>query len=64
MVGSRFRTVDWYYQKNAAEFAVKYLSGVKGVTNSIIEGTVSAIEVRDKIEEALKTQRGYRCPPN
>ncbi|HSE26160.1 MAG TPA: BON domain-containing protein [Pyrinomonadaceae bacterium] len=47
--------VDWYYQKNAAEFAVKYLSGVKGVTNSIkLTPQVSTIEVKDKIEEALK----------
>ena len=47
--------VDWYYQKNAAEFAVKYLSGVKGVTDSIkIKPQVSTIEVKDKIEDALK----------
>lgn len=47
--------VDWYYQKNAAEFAVKYLSGVKGVTNNIkLKPHVSTIEVKDKIEEALK----------
>lgn len=48
-------TVDWFYQKNAAEFAVKYLSGVKGVTNHIlVKPAVSTIEVKDKIEEALK----------
>ena len=47
--------VDWYYQRNAAEFAVKYLAGVKGVTNSIkLKTQVSTIEVKDKIEEALK----------
>jgi osmotically-inducible protein OsmY len=47
--------VDWYYQKNAAEFAVKYLSGVKGVTDSIkIKPQVSTIEIKDKIEDALK----------
>lgn len=28
-------TLEWWYQKNAAETAVKYLMGVKGVTNSI-----------------------------
>lgn len=48
-------SVDWYYQKNAAEFAVKYLSGVKGVTNNIkLKEQVSTIEVRDEIENALK----------
>ena len=48
-------TVDWYYQKNAAEFAVKYLGGVKGVNNRIkMKPTVSATEVKEKIEDALK----------
>ena len=48
--------VDWYYQKNAAELAVKYLVGaVKGVTDSIkVKPHVSTIEVKDKIEDALK----------
>lgn len=47
--------VDWFYQKNAAEFAVKYLSGVKGFTNHIrVEPQVSMSAVKDKIEDALK----------
>ena len=49
--------VDWFYQKNSAEFAVKYLAGVKGVTNSIlVKPQVSSVEVevKDKIEDALK----------
>jgi len=47
--------VDWYYQKNAAEFAVKYLAGVRAVTNSIkLKPQVSTIEVKDEIEDALK----------
>ena len=47
--------LDWYYQKRAAEFAVKYLTGVKGVTNNIkLKPRASAIEVKDKIEDALK----------
>jgi len=47
--------VDWCYQKNAAELAVKYLSGVRGVTDNIkVEPQVSTIEVKDKIEAALK----------
>jgi osmotically-inducible protein OsmY len=48
-------TVDWFYQKNAAEFAVKYLSGVKGFTNHIlVKPQVSTAAVKDKIEDALK----------
>jgi osmotically-inducible protein OsmY len=47
--------VDWFYQKNAAELAVKYLSGVRGVTDSIkVMPQVSTVEVKDKIEAALK----------
>jgi osmotically-inducible protein OsmY len=47
--------VDWYYQKNAAELAVKYLSGVKGVTDHIqVKPQVSTLEVKEKIEDALK----------
>jgi osmotically-inducible protein OsmY len=47
--------VDWYFQKNAAGVAVKYLLGVKGVTNVIqVRPRVSTTEVKHKIEEALK----------
>jgi osmotically-inducible protein OsmY len=47
--------VDWYFQKNAAEVAIKYLSGVKGVTNVIkVKPRVSTSEVKHEIEEALK----------
>ena len=47
--------LDWHYQKMAAEGAVKYLLGVKGVTNLItLKPRVSTTEVKSKIEEALK----------
>ena len=47
--------VDWYYQKNAAELAVKYLAAVKGVTDNIkVKSEISTVEVKDKIEEALR----------
>jgi osmotically-inducible protein OsmY len=47
--------VGWGYQKEAAENAVRYLSGVRGVTNKIdIEPAASAPDVRTKIEEALR----------
>jgi osmotically-inducible protein OsmY len=48
-------TVDWYYQKIAAEDAVRYLTGVKGVINLIeVRPSVSKEVVKSKIEEALK----------
>jgi osmotically-inducible protein OsmY len=48
-------TVDWYYQKEAAERAVRYLRGVKGVSNNIVvRPTVSANVVKAQIEAALK----------
>ncbi len=50
--------VDWYHQKMRAEDAVRYLIGVRGVTNSITikppVPMVKAVEVKNKIEDALK----------
>ena len=47
--------VDWQYQRDAAETAVRYLAGVKGVTNLIgIKATASRAVVRSDIEAALK----------
>jgi osmotically-inducible protein OsmY len=48
-------TVDWQYQKLAAESAIKKLRGVIGVTNNIeVKPQVSPTEIKNKIEEALK----------
>lgn len=48
-------SVDWQYQKDAAARAVRDLTGVKGLTNSIIvEPHAKTIDVRDKIEAAFK----------
>jgi osmotically-inducible protein OsmY len=48
-------TVDFYYQKSAAESDVRYLTGVRGVTNALaVTPKVSPSEVKMKIEEALK----------
>jgi osmotically-inducible protein OsmY len=48
-------TVEWYYQKEAAERAVRYLRGVKGVTNNIVvKPAVTADVVKAQIEAALK----------
>jgi osmotically-inducible protein OsmY len=48
--------VDWYYQKRAAEDAVRLIAGVRGVTNSInlAQPRASAGDVKKKIEAALK----------
>jgi len=50
--------VDWYYQKEHAEDAVRHLIGVLGVINSITikppVPAVKAIEVKNRIEDALK----------
>jgi osmotically-inducible protein OsmY len=48
-------TTEWQYQKEEAERAVRSLKGVKGVFNEItVTPRVSAIDVKLKIEDALK----------
>jgi osmotically-inducible protein OsmY len=48
-------TVDWYYQRRAAEDDVRKLSGVRGVTNEItIKPVVDTSNLKSKIESALK----------
>jgi osmotically-inducible protein OsmY len=50
--------VDWYYQKERAEDAVRHMIGVRGVTDSITikppVPTVKTFEVKNGIEDALK----------
>ena len=47
--------VEWQYQRSAAERAVRYLTGVKGVTNLItIKRRVSAPDVKQRIETAIR----------
>jgi osmotically-inducible protein OsmY len=47
--------VDREFQRSAAERAVHHLTGVKGVSNQItIKPKVAPIEVKEKIEAALK----------
>jgi osmotically-inducible protein OsmY len=48
-------TVEWMFQKVAAEKAVKYLRGVRGVFNHIgIKPRVSAQDIQKRITEALE----------
>jgi osmotically-inducible protein OsmY len=47
--------VGWYYQRKAAEQAVKDLNGVKEVSNRIqVESQLANQEVKKKIKEAFK----------
>jgi len=47
--------VDWNFERQASERAVRYLTGVKGVTNLIhIAPHVSAYDVSARIKEALR----------
>lgn len=47
--------VDWQYQKTAAEGAIRYLIGVRGVTNLIeVKPRTSAADVKNMIEAAFK----------
>jgi osmotically-inducible protein OsmY len=49
-------SVEWKFQKDAAEHAVRNLSGVKGVRNllQVKPKHVSTVEVRSRIREALR----------
>jgi osmotically-inducible protein OsmY len=47
--------VEWNYQRVSAENAVRWLKGVKGVTNSIqLKPRVQPAEIKRKIEEAFR----------
>src|SRR4030095_5486793 len=47
--------VEWNYQKERAEAAVRRVKGIKGVSNFVtIKPKVDPIDVKRKIEEALR----------
>jgi osmotically-inducible protein OsmY len=47
--------VDWHYQREAAESAIRKLDGVVGVTNAIaLKDKPKAADVKKKIQDALK----------
>lgn len=47
--------VEWWFERNAAERAVQYLGGVKGVVNEItIKPKLSALSIGSDIESAFK----------
>jgi osmotically-inducible protein OsmY len=46
--------VEWNYQRATLEGAVRWLKGVKGLTNSVkVKPSVGAFEVKHKIEQAF-----------
>ncbi|HYN06754.1 MAG TPA: BON domain-containing protein [Vicinamibacterales bacterium] len=48
-------TVEWQYQRGAAEYTVRRLYGVKGLTNSIVvKPRVRVADVKARIEDAFK----------
>jgi osmotically-inducible protein OsmY len=47
--------VEWHYQREAAERAVRQIRGVKGITNKItLKPRVPPTEIKRKIEEAFR----------
>lgn len=47
--------VEWRYQRDAAEFAVRRLYGVKGITNDIVvKPRARSADIRAKIEDAFR----------
>ena len=46
-------TVDWFYQRDAAERAVRKLSGVIGISNQIEVAPSRASDIKRRIEDAL-----------
>jgi len=47
--------VDWHYQRADAEYAVRKLAGIKGLSNEIqVKPRVQALDVKQRIESALK----------
>lgn len=52
--------VDWYYQKEAAERAVRYLTGAKGVSNLIaVRARPAASDVKQKIRDTLQRSAAF-----
>ncbi len=47
--------VDWAFQKEAAERAIRYLFGLRGIGNDVeVKPQVSPVDVHTKIEQALR----------
>lgn len=54
--------VEWQYQREAAEHAVRHLLGVRGVTNQItLKPRVTPADLKHRIEAALKRSAGLEA---
>jgi osmotically-inducible protein OsmY len=54
--------VDWYYQKEEADNAIRRLTGVKGVTNLInVHGQPVPSDVKQEIKEALRRNAEFEA---
>jgi osmotically-inducible protein OsmY len=52
-------TVDWHFQKRAAEKAVKELTGIKGVSNLlVIKNGIKPENIKEKIKKAFERNAG------
>jgi osmotically-inducible protein OsmY len=52
--------VEWNYQKDSAENSVRYLSGVRGMINTItVKPRVTPTELKSKIEDAFKRRAQF-----
>ena len=48
-------TVPWFFQRSAAENAIRFLKGVKGVTNLVVvHQKVNPLDIEERIEAAFK----------
>lgn len=55
--------VGWQFEKEAAENAVRYLTGVKGVINAIsVKPRVTPNDIKFKIEQAIKRSAELDAP--
>jgi osmotically-inducible protein OsmY len=55
-------TLEWHYQREKAEDAMRHLNGVLGVRNSIrIRPSLSPDNIKHRIEAGLQASRSDRC---
>ncbi len=54
--------VDWFYQRDDAEHAVRKLAGIKGLSNEIrIKPKAYAYDIKERIETALKRNAEFEA---
>jgi osmotically-inducible protein OsmY len=54
--------VDWFYQRDDAEHAVRKLAGIKGLSNEVrIKPKAYAYDIKERIETALKRNAEFEA---